>query len=136
MATVREVDEVALALSNRSRAALSTPAESFRAAWEAWGMWANGGFELILTGGLADEAEHVVASLRYVGAEREASLFEQAFGLVDGGIDRRNEQWCEDEELQAHAGRLDRAVADLPDLTEAVLAPMLDRVPALRNSLS
>ena len=127
MATVDEVDAVALAAFGST----DVDAVAFRDAWVAWGTWANGGFEYVMTGGLADEAQEVLAALRHVGALAEASLFEQAFGLVHGDLDERNAQWT--PEVEAIARHLDHGMAALPPLKETHLAPMLDAHPELRS---
>lgn len=48
-------------------------ADAFYRAWEAQAMWANGGFEMILTGGLAEERDEVLLALLQVGAAAEHS---------------------------------------------------------------
>jgi hypothetical protein len=126
MATADEVDRAALRLLGSPP---STRATAFGIAWEAWGVWANGGFEAVVTGGLGDEGAAIVAALREVGGEREADLFAEALQLAVGDLDERMGQWT--SELAHRSAELDQRMSELPPFKERVLGPYLDRHPQL-----
>ena len=88
------IDQVALAVRDDS----SAEAAALYRTWEAWGIWANGGFEAILTGGVADELAGVVAALREVGAGAMADLFDAAAAMLPeqvlGSYEARSEFAC------------------------------------------
>ena len=50
--------------------------------WQGKPRWANGGFESVFTGGLADDMTSVLRALRVVGAVAHADLFESAARAV------------------------------------------------------
>jgi len=129
-----EVDGAALALFGRTN--LSRRAIAFLTAWEAWGVWANGGFEQVLTGGLADEASDVVRALETVGAIVEAALFEEAFALLPGDLDSRIMTWEQSAVVRQKVERLDDAVAARRSIKESSLAEYLDRWPEVRSERS
>lgn len=128
VATVDDVDSAALALLGR--ATLDDAASAFLLAWEAWGIWANGSFEAVLTGALADEGEAVVSALEGVGGTGEAQMFKRAIGLVHGDVDQRMNLWT--SAVAQEAAGLDNAMMALPDFKQSVLVPFLDRHPHLR----
>lgn len=132
MATVDEVDEVALALL--AEPTPSSDGAAFRVAWEAWGMWANGGFEMILTSpSLADEEAGVTTSLRLVGAAAEAALFDEAFALAPSSSaePRSRGDWELSSDTLEAARALDEGMRRLPPMIEHVLGPFLDDHPEL-----
>lgn len=112
------IDQVALAVRDDS----SAEAAALYRTWEAWGIWANGGFEAILTGGVADELAGVVAALREVGAGAMADLFDAAAAMLPeqvlGSYEARSEFACgpRGEVVLAAWRNLDRQMQALPDI--------------------
>lgn len=79
---VELVDAVALAVYGDA----SPEVVAFWRAWEAWGIWANGGFEAVFTGGLADDLPAVVSALEEVGATAMADVFRTAAAVLPADV--------------------------------------------------
>lgn len=118
---VQLVDEVALAIyGDRSPAVVA-----FWRSWEAWGIWANGGFEAVFTGGLADDLPLVIDAFEEVGAPVMAELFRRAAAELPSDIvtsfDARTSFFESGDEDAACAAlqawkKLDREMEALPDI--------------------
>jgi hypothetical protein len=69
-------DDVALARYGD----VSPDVVAFWRALERWGIWANGGFEAVVTGGLAHDLLAVVEAFEEVGVPFRENLFRSAAG--------------------------------------------------------
>lgn len=79
---IRLVDDVALAICGD----VSPEVVAFWRSWEAWGIWANGGFEAVVTGGLADDLPAVVDAFEEVSVPAMAELFRRAAAVLPADI--------------------------------------------------
>jgi hypothetical protein len=133
---LRLIDDVAVARYGDT----SPDVLAFWRAWDAWGIWANGGFEMVFTGGLADDLPVVIDALVEVDATMMADLFRRAAAVLPDDVlttfEARTNYFEESDDDTVCAAldawkSLDDEMALLPPISD-YLWPVLERRPHLR----
>ena len=140
-AEVAVVDRLALKVSLARGGESSEEATAFGLAWEAWSIWANGGFEGVLANPSGDHVALFVSALHLVGASEHAALFQRAWTTLPSeahDFSQRIGFLASGSAEAINANRalaeLDREMGNLPSV-KVRLGELLALRPALRAEI-